>query len=175
MGVPSIHSVVRTWRAVSGQLTAGRRKFGSSAVALAISEMAEASMRRSSSSFMECSSISTAATGRKRCASREKRSIIRAAKKKLERSSAKRFSTPGRRILTATFSSFVRPCEPAQWMRRQPVTKLLTALQRSDRCADGLARFRHAERRQAVLQGFQFKGPLGADHVQGGWRGIAQA
>ena len=61
---------------LSAQSTVGRRKPGSSLVFSAISAMAEASMRRSSSSFIDCSSIATAAMGRRRLPSADMLSIM---------------------------------------------------------------------------------------------------
>ena len=101
-GVPSIHSSVSTSRAVRSQSTAGTRKSVSSRVFSAISESAAASSRKSISIATERASVATASTGRSRCASSDRLSALRAAKKKASRSDLKRRSMPGRRIFTAT-------------------------------------------------------------------------
>ncbi len=59
MGMPSIHSVVRTRAAVRDQSTAGTRKFMSFFVRSANSDAAAASMRRSSSSATDTASVCT--------------------------------------------------------------------------------------------------------------------
>ena len=102
IGVPSIHSVVSTSRAVRCQSTLGTRKPGSSLVFAAISDngrgfhaQVEFLLHRLLEHLHGGDRPQPAAFG-------ADRSISRAAKKKLSRSAAKRFSTPGRRTLTAT-------------------------------------------------------------------------
>ncbi len=64
--MPSIHSSVRTRRALRLQSTAGTRKPSSFFEFSAISEMAAASMRRSISMATDFASVSTTAWGRSR-------------------------------------------------------------------------------------------------------------
>ena len=100
--VPSIHSVVSTRLLLRPHSTCGTRKPLSSLEFCAISESAAASMRRSNSCTIDSSSMATAATGRSLRDTLLKRSAFRAAKAKLFMSLAKRRSTSGRRIFTAT-------------------------------------------------------------------------
>ena len=106
-GIPSIHCMVNTSFDVRSQSTVGTRKSVSLALFSANSEAAAASSRKSISMRTERARVSTTSTMRRRRASAKWRSAKRAAKNMSERSREKRFSTPGRRIFTATSRS---PC-----------------------------------------------------------------
>ena len=172
-GVPSIHSSVSTSRAVRSQSTVGTRKSRSSRVFSAISESAAASSRKSISSATERASVATTSTSRKRRASADTRSPVRAAKKKASRSTLEAALDAGAqhlhrdRLARAVVLDFGamhlrdrgggdRRAEAREHRIERPV----------EGGHDGRFRLILRERRQLVLQAFEVERDRRADHVR---------